>query len=81
MSTAITRTIKSRKVLRGLTDADLATASGLKLHQLRDRFSGRVSYDADELARISKALGYERLSDMLADAELLHASWPHIDAA
>lgn len=80
MSTAITRTIKSRKVLRGLTDADLATASGLKLHQLRDRFAGRVSYDADELARISKALGYERLSDMLADAELLRASWPHIDA-
>lgn len=74
MSTAITRTIKSRKVLRGLTDADLATASGLKLHQLRDRFAGRVSYDADELARISKALGYERLSDMLADAELLPAS-------
>ena len=81
MSTEITRTIKSRKVLRGLTDADLATASGLKLHQLRDRFNGRVSYDADELARISKALGYERLSDMLADAELLHASRPHIDAA
>ena len=81
MSTEITRTIKSRKVLRGLTDADLATASGLTLPQLRDRVNGRVSYDAVELARISKALGYERLSDMLADAELLRASWPHIDAA
>lgn len=68
LPTALSREVKSRLVLRGMSQAELAERIGVSPQVISYRLTSTINWDLETIARVAHGLGL-RPRDLVAAAE------------